>query len=124
MTFEIISLSNCHPLSKIIAAMNRVSPDGRALLARLEDLQDIADAKSARTEETFPVELIERLMSGESPLKVWRDYRNLTLQALAAQCGVTRQMLSMIEHGKANPSADLLAKLAHALQCDMDDLHH
>lgn len=94
-----------------------------ALLTRLEDLQDIADAKSAREEETFPVEFINRLTSGESPLKVWRGYRNMTLQALANQCDVTRQMLSMIEHGKANPSADLLAKLARALQCDMDDLH-
>jgi transcriptional regulator with XRE-family HTH domain len=32
-------------------------------------------------------------------------------------------MLSMIENGKANPSAELLAKLAGALDCDMDDLH-
>lgn len=94
-----------------------------ALLERLENLQDIADAKAARDEETFPVEFINRLASGVSPLKVWRDHRNMTLQALAGQCGVTRQMLSMIEHGKANPSADLLAKLARALQCDMDDLH-
>lgn len=94
-----------------------------ALLARLEDLQDIADAKSAREEETFPVEFANRLLSGESPLKVWRDYRDMTLQALAGQCGVTRQMLSMIEHGKAKPSADLLAKLARAIHCDMDDLH-
>jgi transcriptional regulator with XRE-family HTH domain len=29
----------------------------------------------------------------------------------------------MIEHGKATPSADLLGKLAGALDCDMDDLH-
>jgi transcriptional regulator with XRE-family HTH domain len=38
-------------------------------------------------------------------------------------CGVTRQMLAMIEHGKAKPSADLLSKLAGTLGCDMDDLH-
>ena len=31
-------------------------------------------------------------------------------------------MLSMIEHGKAKPSSDLLARLAVALACDMDDL--
>jgi len=30
---------------------------------------------------------------------------------------------SVPEHAKANPSADLLAKLAAALGCDMDDLH-
>ncbi len=93
------------------------------LRMRLEVLQDIADAKSARDAETFPVELADRLFAGESPLKVWRNYRSLTLQTLAEQCGVTRQMLSMVEHAKAKPSTDLLAKLAAVLGCDMDDLH-
>ena len=82
------------------------------LQARLEALQDIADAKSARDAESFPAEFADRLLAGESPLKVWRAYRGLTLQALAERCGVTRQMLSMVEHAKANPSADLLAKLS------------
>lgn len=54
------------------------------LQARLEALQDIADAKSACDAESFPVEFADRLLAGESPLKVWRDYRGLTLQALAA----------------------------------------
>lgn len=94
-----------------------------ALLARLEDLQDIADARAEREAETFPAEFADRLLAGESPLRVWRDHRGLTLQALAEACGVTRQMLSMVEHGKAKPSADLLGKLAGALGCDMDDLH-
>ncbi|MBU0752601.1 MAG: helix-turn-helix transcriptional regulator [Gammaproteobacteria bacterium] len=96
-----------------------------ALLARLEELQDVADVKDARArnEETFPLEFVERRLAGEAPLRVWREYRGLTLQALADACGVTQQMLSMIEHGKAKPSADLLAKLAAALGCDMDDLH-
>ena len=94
-----------------------------ALLERLEDLQDIADAKVALAEETLPVEFIERLVAGESPLKLWREHRGLTLQALAGAAGCTRQMLSMAERGKAAPSAALLARLAAALACDMDDLH-
>jgi DNA-binding XRE family transcriptional regulator len=73
--------------------------------------------------ETIPAEFADRLLSGESPLRVWRDYRGLSLQALAETCGVTRQMLSMIEHGKTKLSAALLGKLAGALGCDMDDLH-
>lgn len=94
-----------------------------AMLSRLEDLQDIADAKASRGEEVFPSDLVDRLLAGESPLRVWREYRGHTLQVLADRCGVSRQMVSMIEHGKANPSSDLLAKLASALACDMDDLH-
>lgn len=94
-----------------------------ALLERLEDLQDIADAKAAVEEETLPVEFVERRLAGEAPLRLWRDHRGLTLQALAGRAGCTRQMLSMIEHGKASPSADLLSRLATALAVDMDDLH-
>lgn len=94
-----------------------------ALLSRLEDLQDIADTKTVQATESVPAELADRLLAGDNPLRVWRDHRGLTLQALAEQCGVTRQMLSMVEHGKANASADLLYKLAVALRCDMDDLH-
>ena len=94
-----------------------------AILDRLEAIEDRADAEAARHEETFPVEFAERLLRGDHPVKVWREYRGLTLQALADQCDVTRQMLSMLENGKTRPSAALLAKLASALQCDMDDLH-
>jgi DNA-binding XRE family transcriptional regulator len=94
-----------------------------ALLSRLEDLQDIADAKSAVSEETLPLEFVERRLAGESPLRLWREHRGLTLQALADKAGCTRQMLSMAEHGKAAPSADLLARLAGALRVDMDDIH-
>ncbi len=94
-----------------------------AILARLEDLQDIADAKAAREEESLPLQFVERRLAGDAPLRLWREHRGLTLQALADQAGCTRQMISMIEHGKATPSADLLARLADALGCDMDDLH-
>lgn len=95
-----------------------------ALMERLETLQDIADAKAALAEETLPLEFVERRLAGVSPLRLWREHRGFTLQALAERAGCTRQMLSMIEHGKAAPSADLLARLATALGVDMDDLFH
>jgi DNA-binding XRE family transcriptional regulator len=117
MSAQIIELNGVPAFAVVPVA------EWNALLARLEEVQDIAKAKAARDGESFPTEFADRLLSGESPLRVWRDYRGLTLQALAGVCGVTRQMLSMIEHGKAKPSANLLGKLADALDCDMDDLH-
>ncbi len=94
-----------------------------ALHSRLEILQDIADAKTAGDTENFPTKFADRLLSGDSPLKVWREYRGMTLQTLGQRCAVTRQMLSMIEHGKAKPSVNLLTKLADALGCGMEDIH-
>ena len=94
----------------------------KALLERLEDLQDAVDARAAANEETLPLDFIERRLAGESPFKLWREQRGLTLEALADRAGCTPQMLSMIERGETKPSADLLARLASALGCDMDSL--
>ena len=95
---------------------------------RLEDLEDIADARmlSARVasgeDETFPGDFVDRLLSGEHPLAVWREYRGITGAALASACGVSAPAISQIESGKRDPSASLLKRLATALHCNMDDL--
>jgi len=98
-----------------------------ALMARLEEREDIADAKSqlARIqagEETLPAEVVARLTSGESPLKVWREYRGYTLRALAAEIGISSAAVSKIETGKSHPTVATLGKLAAVLGCDMEDL--
>lgn len=98
------------------------------LQERLEELEDIADARvlSAKVatgeDETFPDSFVERLLSSEHPLKVWREYRNFTVAALATTCKVSSPALSQIENGKRKPSAMLLKRLAGALKCDMEDL--
>lgn len=99
----------------------------QAILERLEELEDIADARIVSAaisagEETFPHDFSKRLSSGESPLKVWREYRGYTLASLGKKCSVSSAALSQIETGKRSPSVELLSKLAYALSCDMDDL--
>ena len=95
-----------------------------ALLTRLEDRQDIADARAASAAESLPAAFVDRLLDGgEHPLRVWRAHRGLTLEQLAGRVGVSRQMLSMVENERSHASADLLARLARALDCDMDDIH-
>lgn len=98
-----------------------------ALMARLEEREDIADAAHRMAairegEETLPTEIVARLTSGENQLKVWREYRGFTLRALAAEIGVSSAAVSKIETGKSNPSVATLGKLAAALGCDMEDL--
>lgn len=98
-----------------------------ALMARLEEREDIADAKkqSARIragEETLPSGMVARLVAGESPLKVWREYRGYTLRTLAAEIGISSAAISKIETGKSQPTVATLSKLAAVLGCDMEDL--
>jgi DNA-binding XRE family transcriptional regulator len=98
------------------------------LQARLEDLEDISEARIlsgkivSGEDETFPDSFVERLLSGEHPLKVWREYRGLTIAALAAICNVSAPAVSQIETGRRKPSVTLLKHLAAALKCDMEEI--
>ncbi len=98
-----------------------------ALMARLEERNDIAEAARQLAairagEETLPAEIVARLAKGESPLKVWREYRGFTLRALATEIGISSAAVSKIETGKSHPSVATLGKLATTLGCDMEDL--
>lgn len=97
------------------------------IISRMEELEDIRDARNisakiAEGDETFPADFVKRLSSGESRLKVWREYRKLTLAKLAKACEVSIPAISQIENDKRTPSVYLLVKLSKALNCDMEDL--
>jgi DNA-binding XRE family transcriptional regulator len=94
----------------------------RALVQRLEDLEDAQDLRSYRSNpgESFPSEVVNRLLDGESPVKVWREYRRLTQGQLAEQTGVTVAHISQIESGKRECSVKLLRALARVLEVDAD----
>jgi mRNA interferase RelE/StbE len=81
------------------------------------------DAALARGEEELvPAAVVDRLLAGEPPLKVWREYRGLTQTALAASSGVHRVVVADIESGRKRGSLDAHVKLARALGLLVDDL--
>lgn len=99
------------------------------LLALAEDRIDINEARriaariASGEEETLPAEFVAALVAGKTrPLRLWRQHRGLTLDALGKACGVTRSALSQIESGRTKASGALLKRLAKVLNCDMDDL--
>ena len=94
----------------------------RALVQRLEGLEDAQDLRSYRSNpgESFPSEVVNRLLDGESPVKVWREFRRLTQGQLAEQTGVTVAHISQIESGKRECSVKLLRALARVLEVDAD----
>ncbi|MER5867204.1 XRE family transcriptional regulator [Kitasatospora sp. NPDC002040] len=57
-----------------------------------------------------------------SRLRVLRKQNRLSLDALAAQVGVTKSYLSKVERGISDPSISTALKLAHALQVDVGRL--
>jgi transcriptional regulator with XRE-family HTH domain len=71
---------------------------------------DLCDTRSARA--GAPHGAAEPIARN---LRRWRNTREMTLSALAAQAGVAKSTVSLIERGHANPSIDTVAALAAAL---------
>jgi DNA-binding XRE family transcriptional regulator len=94
------------------------------LRAAEEDLEDVRlyDEAKAKPSEFTPLELTERMLDGESPVRVYREYRGFTQDQLGAQAGISKPFLSQIENGIRTPSLDTLKRLAEVLRVDMDDL--
>jgi XRE family transcriptional regulator, regulator of sulfur utilization len=57
-------------------------------------------------------------------LRRWRTAREMTLSALAEQAGVAKSTVSLIEHGRGNPSIDTVGALADALGVPLVSLLH
>ena len=88
------------------------------------DAGDVAayDAAKARREESFPSEIADRLIAGENPIKIFREYRGLTQRQLAGAAATTAPYVSQIETGRRVGSVKLLHRLADALDVGLDDL--
>jgi DNA-binding XRE family transcriptional regulator len=96
------------------------------LMRRLEDLEDRGTVERVRNEKDrryVPVEIVQRLISGEeSKVKVWREYRGMTLRALAEKAQIAPAYLSEIETRKKPGSLKAMAALARALDIQIEAL--
>ncbi|WP_241241913.1 helix-turn-helix domain-containing protein [Sphingobium algorifonticola] len=101
--------------------------DYQRLVDIAEDKHDVIAAEMAeqrRTagEEYLPAEVLDRIMNGESALRVWRKHRGMTLEQLAERTGARKSMLSTIENGKAQGKPSLWRALAEVLDVSTDDI--
>ncbi len=112
--------------------MNEMVSITRAELERLylaaEELADlraydrVKAQLAAGEEELVPAAFADRLVDGESPLRVYRELRGLTQQQLGDASAVNRVQIAEIEAGRATGSVATLRKLADALQVPLGDL--
>ena len=73
-------------------------------------------------EETVPAAVVDALLAGANPVKVWREYRGLTQDALATQAGISKAYLCQIETGKRTGAMKTLRAVAESLGLSVDDL--
>ena len=100
-------------------------------VAMREALEDIVDVEAVRAfrqklaagnEDLIPAEYADRILDGESKVRVWREYRGLTAVDLAARVGISPAYLSQIETGARESSLDVMRRIAGTLGVTIDDL--
>lgn len=107
-----------------------VMPEAEFLALR-EAAEDHQDAEAVRTfrsrlaageEEFVPADVANRIIDGESRIRVWREYRGLTSRQLAEKAEVSTAYLSQIETGARDGSFETIKRIARALDLSIDDL--
>ena len=101
--------------------------DYERLLDAADDEADVAaaeraDRRRAAGEEYVPMEMVNRLVEGENALRVWREYRKLSISALAELSGINKSTISLLENDKAYGRPATWRALADSLHATVDDI--
>ena len=102
--------------------------DYQKLYESLEDAEDAEDIEAnlraiqAGNEITIPGEITFAILDGTNPIRAWREYKQIKMNALAKNAGISPAYLSQIENGRRNPTIDTLKAIAQELNLDVDML--
>jgi DNA-binding Xre family transcriptional regulator len=93
------------------------------LRAAAEDNEDAHAAREALVDPgvLLPHDFMRRLLAGENPVKVWREFRGLTQTQLAERAGFGQSDISRIEGGH-NVRFSTMGAIAAALDISLDEL--
>lgn len=97
------------------------------VLVPIEDyersLSDEAFMRRAKKEDDgkrYPAELTRKLIEGENPVKLFREYVEMTQEVLAFKTGLSKNFISMLETGRRNITDNTARKIAKVLDIDPD----
>jgi DNA-binding XRE family transcriptional regulator len=99
--------------------------DWERIIEALDDLEDILFLEAYHldpNEELLPAEMVDALLDGVNPIRIWREHRALSQQQLAEAAGISKPYLSQLECGRREASQRVIKRLAQALRVDLDDL--
>ena len=101
--------------------------DYQRLVEIAEDREDVAaaaDAERRRKEgmEYLPASMVNRILDGENALRVWREFRGMTIAELAEKSSYGYSMISKIETGARQGTVALWNALSRALKVLPEDI--
>ena len=100
-------------------APQAAEPTEPAFLTPAPPVQYPPIPQSQGAQELFPHVVVDRLMAGQSPVQIYREYRGMTREALAQKAGVSIETLASLEAGI---DMIVLRKIADALEIDVRKL--
>lgn len=92
----------------------------------MEDAEDInaieANLKAMQEgrEVAVPGEVTFAILDGVSPIRAWREHKQIKMNELAKKVGISPAYLSQIENGKRNPTIDTLKAIAKELNLEVE----
>jgi DNA-binding XRE family transcriptional regulator len=92
------------------------------LLEDIRDFDSISAAIDRGDEELIPADIVNSILDGKNPVKVWREYRSLTQQQLADAVEISKPYLSQIETGKRTGTTEVFAAIARALDISLEQI--
>jgi DNA-binding XRE family transcriptional regulator len=92
----------------------------------MEDSEDInaieANLKAMQEgrEIAVPGEVTFAILDGVSPIRAWREHKQIKMNELAKKVGISPAYLSQIENGKRNPTIDTIKSIAKELNLEVE----
>jgi len=119
-------------IARIVARGDMAAIDAGRAVATFADYLELAtgDDDDRRSldfvddvpEAFLPLDLADRILAGESPVKIWRVHRDMTQAEFAKAAGISQSYLNEIERGHKDGSVESLRAIAQALAVDVGDL--
>jgi len=73
-------------------------------------------------EEQLPDDLKARLLGGENAIRIWREFRGLSLEELAKRADVTESFVALVDRGRPTCRIDKLKRIAEALGVHLENI--
>jgi DNA-binding XRE family transcriptional regulator len=111
-----------------LAVLPKSEYERLAALATDEDVGTARLVRRARAaveaghEVLLPKAVVDRLAAGDNPIRVLREWRDMTQLQMAFKTAISQSYLSDLEKGRRRGTAEALAKIARALKVPLDFL--
>jgi len=76
--------------------------------------------KEVSDEQIIPKEVVDRIVAGENPIRVLREWRDVTQMYLSMKTDIGQGYISDLENGRRKGTTEALKRIARVLDVPLD----